>query len=409
MLYSDDLLRAVYKKSVCQRDISMKLKYLGKDELSVGLYIIVQCEERFAKKVKRFFAKDNVVEDLGQDFKIHIVKKGLQQLASSDLLQVYGIPSAASHPMVSFYRDIEIEALPAIEDDVSESLDEYEDENEEEEEILFHELDENYPSFDDDPFEGQEGDTIGTVLAKNIQRPVNLDWALITLDGGGWLPNELPHPDSSKSDGSLRPLYCNRVKIPFTSPIKVTVITSHGSQKGTLEANESSLFAAPSTRFVQTFDLKPDCESALRQGDSGSWVVDETTGEVFGYITSTDAFGEAHVIPMQDALDDIRTSLQASNVKLADEAQIETLQKSSLSFPSYSSDSGCDLKNAPREHKRTHVPGNLQDKTLDIVGPRFINLPLLKKFKPKREMYGVTFQQLLAEAWERFQGRFRGC
>ncbi len=89
-LYSADLITAVFKKNVDGRDMSMRLKYLGKNESSARLYIVVQCGQEFAKRVRKFFEQKNVLEDPGDDFKVHIVKRELQQLASSETIDVFG-------------------------------------------------------------------------------------------------------------------------------------------------------------------------------------------------------------------------------------------------------------------------------------------------------------------------------
>lgn len=51
-------------------------------------------------------------------------------------------------------------------------------------------------------------------------------------------------------------------------------------------------------------------------GDSGSWVIDPLTYEVFGHIVATDMLGDAYVIPLQSIFDDIRTWHDAQSVNL---------------------------------------------------------------------------------------------
>lgn len=52
-------------------------------------------------------------------------------------------------------------------------------------------------------------------------------------------------------------------------------------------------------------------------GDSGSWVVNEKTLEVYGYVVAADAFGGGYIVPLDDALRDIADKLQAQSVELA--------------------------------------------------------------------------------------------
>lgn len=51
-------------------------------------------------------------------------------------------------------------------------------------------------------------------------------------------------------------------------------------------------------------------------GDSGSWVIDPLTYEVFGHIVATDMLGDAYVIPLQSIFEDIRTWHDAQSVNL---------------------------------------------------------------------------------------------
>jgi hypothetical protein len=55
---------------------------------------------------------------------------------------------------------------------------------------------------------------------------------------------------------------------------------------------------------------------ALEVGDSGSWVVNKDTLEVVGHAVASDAFGEAHIIPMSATFRDIKARLGVSSVSL---------------------------------------------------------------------------------------------
>ena len=62
--------------------------------------------------------------------------------------------------------------------------------------------------------------------------------------------------------------------------------------------------------------------TALKKGDSGAWVTDSETQEVYGHIVASEAFGRAHVIPMNDIFSDIKTRLSLSAVGLASQDEI---------------------------------------------------------------------------------------
>lgn len=54
----------------------------------------------------------------------------------------------------------------------------------------------------------------------------------------------------------------------------------------------------------------------LQSGDSGSWVVDSTSLEVYGHVVASDTFREAHVIPLSTTFGDIKAYLKAQSVCL---------------------------------------------------------------------------------------------
>jgi hypothetical protein len=51
-------------------------------------------------------------------------------------------------------------------------------------------------------------------------------------------------------------------------------------------------------------------------GDSGAWVVDYLTGELYGHLIASDVFGVAYVIPINDIFQDIQLRLSLEGVKL---------------------------------------------------------------------------------------------
>ncbi|KAK4170695.1 hypothetical protein QBC36DRAFT_150987, partial [Triangularia setosa] len=87
--------------------------------------------------------------------------------------------------------------------------------------------------------------------------------------------------------------------------------------------NGSSIMMFPGRTFLQTLDLVLRSDSELRPGDSGSWVVSETTHEVYGHVISMDAHGEAHVVPLESTLSDIRAQLDVDEVALPTKADLE--------------------------------------------------------------------------------------
>ena len=57
-------------------------------------------------------------------------------------------------------------------------------------------------------------------------------------------------------------------------------------------------------------------------GDSGSWVIDSSTFELYGHLVATDMFGGGYVIPMSDVFNDIKRNLDARSVELPDTVDV---------------------------------------------------------------------------------------
>jgi hypothetical protein len=371
VLHSQDLLKAVYKKNVDQKDLSMKLKYLGKSEPSAQLYIVVQCEAKYAKKVKKFFAQTIVQEYLGDDFKLHIINRAPRGLASAEEIQVYGFgitatmcgqpvmlsngetsafatmggtiqvlktlestPTlygfTAAHSLISLMKLDAAGEIDSFEDDASDSSD-GEDDFVEDDEVLFDELSDDELETDPHPFSSQNTGVLGSIVASSIRMPVNRDWSLISIDQTIRLPNLTHNHDSSKNS-ELQPIYFSSASLSFSHCTPVTVATCRGPRKGTLETNKSFLFSTPGTEMMSTFDLKLDRDNSLKPGDSGSWVVD-TTGRLLGHVASIDAFGEAFVVPMSETLGDIREELNAAVVTLPSQDDLNWLHSTTISGP----------------------------------------------------------------------------
>ncbi|KAH7141926.1 hypothetical protein EDB81DRAFT_884982 [Dactylonectria macrodidyma] len=88
---------------------------------------------------------------------------------------------------------------------------------------------------------------------------------------------------------------------------------------GALSSNQSVLLISPSSDFVETINFLPRHSSDLLAGDSGSWVVNEKTAEVYGHIIAVDALGEVHVMPIQSILRNIQRHFGALEVGISTE------------------------------------------------------------------------------------------
>lgn len=211
--------------------------------------------------------------------------------------------------------------------------------------------DQRGPAEDIAPFPEPKCD-IGMIVADSLRCPdneENHDWALIKVERKFWAPNcinTLPHsPDPTGehktvgtndevqgNDGFRLSLSSSKLPISLSEQC-VVVITPHGLQRGTLSASLSYLLMPPGRTFVETLDFSPDHQSKLKLGDSGSWVVNEATGEVYGHVVSTDALGEAYVMPIQSTLLAIQTHLHAREISLPTMEEVSQLQHSVPSSP----------------------------------------------------------------------------
>lgn len=76
--------------------------------------------------------------------------------------------------------------------------------------------------------------------------------------------------------------------------------------------------------------------TGIIQGDSGAWVVNDSSLEVYGHIVAGDAFGEVYVVPVWDTFDDIKREMNATRVSLATSVDVlchasETVEKKAKS------------------------------------------------------------------------------
>ncbi|KAK7965895.1 uncharacterized protein PG986_000172 [Apiospora aurea] len=88
----------------------------------------------------------------------------------------------------------------------------------------------------------------------------------------------------------------------YPSGIRVCVMASKGHD----ECSEEGLTGAHGTSRA----------NILRPGDPGCWVIKEDSKEVFGHVVSSDASGEAYVLPFDQVFQDIRSALDAEEVPI---------------------------------------------------------------------------------------------
>ncbi|PVH73640.1 hypothetical protein DL98DRAFT_594829 [Cadophora sp. DSE1049] len=139
-----------------------------------------------------------------------------------------------------------------------------------------------------------------------LQNRPNLDWALIIIG------DENLH--ASNLVGSHR-VATSLPKPSLGSKTQVILATARkGILFGTLFKNWSYLMLSPGGGMTRTYLLTLANGRVFQQGDSGSWVIDASTNEVYGHIVASDIFGRAYVIPLSDVFSDIKSRLSLADV-----------------------------------------------------------------------------------------------
>ncbi|KAK6948584.1 hypothetical protein Daesc_010354 [Daldinia eschscholtzii] len=88
----------------------------------------------------------------------------------------------------------------------------------------------------------------------------------------------------------------------FVDTFMITMLESAGERY----CSTSLLFRTE--RFIEPLNIL--------DGESGSWVIDSKSHEVYGQLVAVDALGDGYVIPMSDILDDIKLYFEAETVEL---------------------------------------------------------------------------------------------
>lgn len=103
-------------------------------------------------------------------------------------------------------------------------------------------------------------------------------------------------------------------------------------------------------------------------GDSGSWVVNETTSEVLGHVVAADNLGGAYIMPLEATLSEIKNRLQAQSVGLASTVDIlnaakgNTSQTAATSYTERFENAEQQSESRPTEsHGLTATPGYHHD------------------------------------------------
>lgn len=291
------------KPSPAAGDFSMKCKYLGYSEDTAKLYIVIQCEQDVAKRVRRFFRQEHVVQDLGTDFSLHIVSGGLRKLVQIPEVKAFGTMGEqhtlcgkdmqlrlhqatrrstlggavmvttrggcalygliAGHSVYEMRKPFEdkttftadVSDRDSESDDSSAKGDKEDLGADSEPDFQFDSRENNTFEIVDATGKSNFNTYIGKVCYDSFQgqsAEANCDWALINLERSNWLPNML---------GSDVELFASE-NLSVATIKTAVVLTARGIQSGELTRNMSGLFLAPGGSFVHAMDFTPSSTSS---------------------------------------------------------------------------------------------------------------------------------------------------
>lgn len=112
-----------------------------------------------------------------------------------------------------------------------------------------------------------------------------------------------------------------------TGDRSIYMISGSGFKRGQLTSTPGRILLGSGEEFVTTYMLTIHDERGICDGDSGSWVIDTCTYEVYGHLVASDVFGSGYVIPLKAIFADIKQSLRAELVTLPKVADVRQAQK----------------------------------------------------------------------------------
>ncbi|KAI1763326.1 hypothetical protein GGR53DRAFT_372607 [Hypoxylon sp. FL1150] len=276
-----------------------------------------------------------------------VIIGGLIQIITFAFSELYAL--IARYPLASLYIESSGPSLDSSDDDSSEASDSDSDDG-------FLKASDNIARrlfelerFRSDAIYNVAGEKkqIGTTSISG--KPIgNHDWALLKINSPYWEPNiicssaassesgkrkqmqtRIDNWKSQYNDAATTELYISTNSHP--SRQHATIITCHGIQRGILSSNQTALFMSPSNSFVNTLDFSPLPGSDLKHGDSGAWVINESTGKMYGHVMAINGLGEAHVIGIHGTIQSIASQSAANSVHLPSHEEI-SIQKSYKSW-----------------------------------------------------------------------------
>ena len=169
------------------------------------------------------------------------------------------------------------------------------------------------------------------IIAKSrLSNSKGLDWALCELgDWGKYAINGIHLRPELRSPGMPDNLLFRSIKT--TPPLgKILVATRRGAVPGIGTGSDCSIKLARDDKYRHVWSV--ELEESLSSGDSGSWVVDALTGDVYGMIVAgSTGLREEYVIPAADIGQDICRVMRAESVRLPSFQDVMTAHTEEMS------------------------------------------------------------------------------
>ena len=421
VLFNEPLYRYLAKHGVTFTAISIKLKCAGESEATAKPWIIVQCDERASKRVRRFFnqqqlkahyqPRDAQSPDVDFGLLVHATPPkqmatsenyicgdiccktptlcgvpikactpnksrlatigGLVKVVSSTESQLYGMTAGHIFPRKGFAQDV------TDDDDNDESSEEGEYEEEYELDLGSAEGEQGASSIDLpalSPKGPQQGNLLQPQwpqlghLAFVSQLPTSnndLDWALVQFqDPTLYRPNSLVFPEHTYEAGFCAVLREGPRRMTRATRSRDVLLLSGmpGLKRGKLATSFGYLMIGPVKQFNEIYNVSMSDGFVLNAGDCGSWVVDSVTHEVYGHVVASDAFGDAYVIPLDNTFRDMKQQLAAYEVCLPTESEVFewVKRRNTIAQPAYPLQYS-DWSNFDRDTAVPNVPWNSGD------------------------------------------------
>ncbi|KAI0122974.1 hypothetical protein BJ170DRAFT_687683 [Xylariales sp. AK1849] len=356
-------------------DVLWEVKVVGTSKDSAKPALVFTADRKLAKKIRRFFGQQHIRDILGSEeprLDVHVFGKPPVRLATEDSIAVrrflrhdeplrsacgilvkatlqdrvtYGTIGGVLgvdgrlFGMVTAHLIMQlVQTRPAASDhESSDGNSTIEDAYHMADDLDYSDIAPSEPfesdlTSDSCPIPTLEIAKIDANVAAPLQEYSNLDWALIPIGAELWLPNILEKylvsvgKSISQSQENVPELRIPRWVFGQESK-RVIVLSGNGLKAGILKLQHAALMVSPGTSFTKTLTLTVSKGSKLQRGDSGSWVVDEETGEVWGHLVSANAFGDGLVIPIHDFIRDVKQQFQAQAVRFPTDDQIRELRK----------------------------------------------------------------------------------